>query len=55
MHTLLYFKWITNKVLLNSTKNSAQCYVAVRMGGKFWEEWIHAYGWLTPFANYKHC
>ena len=27
MHTLLYLKWITNKDLLQSTVNSAQCYV----------------------------
>ena len=36
--TLLYFKWITNKVLLYSTKNSAQCYLAAWMGGEFGEE-----------------
>jgi len=28
MYTLLYLKWITNKVLLYSTRNSAQYYVA---------------------------
>ena len=28
MYTLLHLKWITNKVLLDSTGNSAQCYVA---------------------------
>ena len=33
MHTLLYLKWITNKNLLCSTWNSAQCYVAAWMGG----------------------
>ena len=33
MYTLLYFKWITNKNLLYSTWNSAQCYVAAWMGG----------------------
>ena len=27
MHSLLYFKWITNKDLLYSTGNSAQSYV----------------------------
>ena len=27
MYTLLYLKWITNKDLLYSTWNSAQCYV----------------------------
>ena len=36
-YTLLYFKWITNKDLLYSTGNSAQCYVAVRMGGELGE------------------
>ena len=35
LHTLLYFKWITNKVLLCSTGNSAQCYVATWMGEEF--------------------
>ena len=34
-YTLLYLKWITNKDLLYSTGNSAQCYVAVWMGGEF--------------------
>ena len=33
MKTLLHLKWITNKVLVYSTGNSAQCYVAVWMGG----------------------
>ena len=28
VYTLLYFKWITNKDLLYSMWNSAQCYVA---------------------------
>ena len=41
MTTLLYSKWITNKDLLYSTWNSAQCYVAAWMGGVFGEEWIH--------------
>jgi len=35
MHTLLYLKWTTNKDLLYSTGNSAQCYVAAWMGGEF--------------------
>ena len=30
MYTLLYLKWITNKDLLYSTGNSAQCDVADR-------------------------
>ena len=32
-YTLLHLKWITNKDLLYSTENSAQCYVAAWMGG----------------------
>ena len=43
MYTLLYLKWLTNKDLLHTTSNSAQCYVPAWMGGKFGEEWIHVY------------
>ena len=32
MYTLLYLKWITNKDLLYSTRNSAQCYMAAWIG-----------------------
>ena len=39
-YTLLYLKRITNKDLLHSTWNYAQCYVAAWMGGEFGEEWI---------------
>ena len=35
MYTLLYLKWITNKDLLHSPWNSAQCNVAAWMGGEF--------------------
>ena len=38
MYTLLYLKWITNKDLLWSTGNSAQCYVAAWMGGSLGEK-----------------
>ena len=34
-YTLLYLKWITNKVLLYSTGNSAQCYAAAWIRGEF--------------------
>ena len=37
MHTLLYLKWITDKDLLYSIWDSAQCYVAAWMGGEFEE------------------
>ena len=38
MYLLLYLKWVTNKDLLYQTGNSAQCYEAGLMGGKFGEE-----------------
>ena len=50
MSTLLYLKWITNKGLLHSTWNSAQCHMAAWMGEEFGGEWIHVYVWLSPFA-----
>ena len=43
MYTLLCFKCITNKDLLYSAGNSAQCYAAAWMGGEFGGEWIHVY------------
>ena len=36
-------------VLLYSTGNSSQYYVAVWMGGEIGGEWIHAHLWLSPF------
>ena len=48
MQTLLYLKWVTNKDLLYSTGNSAQCYVAAWMGGEFRGEWMHVYVWPSP-------
>ena len=51
MYTLLYFKWITPKVLWYSTgASAAQCYMAAWTGGEFGGEWIHVYVWLSPFA-----
>ena len=59
MYTLLYLKWITNKDLLYSTWNSAQCYVPAWMGVRFGGEWIHIYVWLSPFPVHlklsQHC
>ena len=43
VYTLLYFRWITKKDLLDSTWNSAQCHVAAWMGGEFGRERIHVY------------
>ena len=50
MYTLLYLKWITNKDLLFSTRNSTQCYVAAWMGGEFTEEWKYMYN-LVPLLS----
>ena len=45
MDTLLYLKWITNKFLLYSTWNSAQCYVVAWMGGEFGDNgYMYMYG-----------
>ena len=38
---MLYPKWITNKVLMHSTRNSAQYYMAAWMGGEFGGGWKH--------------
>ena len=58
-YTLLYLKWITNKDLLYSTWNSAQCYVVAWMGRKFVGEWIHVYVWLSSITAHlklsQHC
>ena len=49
-YTLLYLKWITNKDLLYSTGNSAQCYVAAWMGEEFEGERIQVYVQLSPLT-----
>ena len=51
MYTLLCLKWITNKDLLCSTWNSAQCYMIAWMGGEFGGEWIHVLVWLSLFCS----
>ena len=57
MFTLLYFKLITNKDLLYSTWNSAQCYVAAWMG---WEEglgengYVYTYGWVPSLFTWNY-
>ena len=50
VYTLLYLKWITSKILVYNTGNSAQCDVAAWMGGEFGGEWLHVSVWLSPFA-----
>ena len=49
-YTPLYLKWVTNKDLLYSTWNSAQCYVADWMRGEFAGQWTCVHVWLSPFA-----
>ena len=49
MYTLLYLKWISSKNLQYDTGDSAQCYVAVWMGGEFVGEWIHVH------LRWSHC
>ena len=59
MWPLLYLKWVTNKDLLYSTGDSAQCYVSAWMGVGFGGEWIYVYVWLSPFTVHlklsHHC
>ena len=59
MYTLLYLKWITNKVLLYNPGNSAQCFVAAWMGAELGGEWIHVYVRLSTVAVHlkllQHC
>ena len=59
VYTLLYLKWITNKDLLYSTGNSAQCYVAAWMGEEFGCERRHVHVWPSPVAVHlklsQHC
>ena len=58
VHTAI-FKMDDHKDLLYSTWNSAQSYVAAQMEGEFGEEWMHVYGWLSPFTVHlklsQHC
>ena len=45
MYTLLCLKWITNRDLLWSTGNSAECYVAAWIGGSLGKnEYMCMYG-----------
>ena len=50
-YTLLYLKLITNKDLLYSTQNSAQCYVAAWMGGE--SVWLSTIA--VPLKLSQHC
>ena len=50
IHTVLYLEWITNKVLLYSTWNSAQRYVAAG-----WEGNLGRMDTCTCMAESPHC
>ena len=55
MYTLLYLKRITNKDLLYSTWNSAQCYVAAWVGGDLGENgYLYIYGWVPSLFTWYH-
>ena len=45
---------LTNKVLLNSIRNSAYCYVAAWMGGQFGGKYINVYA-AVHLKLSKHC
>ena len=59
MQSLLYLKWITNKILLYSTGNSAQTPPFEQRGGEFEGEWTQGNAWLSPSAVHlklsQHC
>ena len=59
MYALLFLKWITDKDLLYSTGNSAQCYVAAWMGEEFGGRMDTVYAWLSRSAMHlklsQHC
>ena len=44
---------------ITDSMDPAQCPVAAWKGGEFGGEWIHVYGWLSPFAIHlkpsQHC
>ena len=56
MYTLLYSKWITNKDLLYSTWNSAQCYVAawIRWGVLGRMGYMFMYGWVPSLFTWNY-
>ena len=59
MNTLLYLKWIINKVLSYNTGSSIQCYIAAWMGEELGGDQTYACVLLSPFAVHlkasQHC
>ena len=55
MFTLLSFKWITNKDLLYSPEDSAQCYVTAWMVGRLRENGsVHMNGWVPLLFTWNY-
>ena len=53
MYTLLYLKWMTNKDLLYSTGNSAQCYAPAWMGlGE--NGYMYMHGWVPSIFTWNY-
>ena len=59
MCIVLYLKWISYKVLLYSTGNCVQCYVAAWMGGGIWARMDTCVRMADPFVVHlkllQHC
>ena len=54
-YTLLHWKWVTNEVLLCSTENSAQCYMAAWMGGQLEENgYPYMYDWVPLLFTWNY-
>ena len=55
MYTLLYLKWITNKDLLYSKGNSAQCYVLPGWEGSLGESgYMYMYGRAPLLSTWNY-
>ena len=53
---ILFIKWITNKNLLYSTRNSIQCCVVTKLRRKFKREGIYIYIYMYIYmADSLHC
>ena len=55
VYTLLHLKWVTNKDLLYSTGNSAQCSLAAWMEGSLGESGcMHMYVWVPVLSTWNY-
>ena len=55
MYIPLQFKWITNKDLLHSTWNSAQCYVEAWIGESLGENgYMYMYDWVASLFTWNY-